>query len=849
MKKIRIRVLSLLMAILTAFMLVPVTASAEETVSDLRATITLPAAGETPVFTGTSGDSTKYYVNDVIFEDENNNPLGSSDKFEMGKTYYVYVHFKPNDGYALDPNGTAKINNRSAVRWAIYGDNSLLYQIEYTVPEEVHNYITDVHIGFDFRSVQVRTDLTGRQVSSALKKALTGVNEGVHFDQSCTYLVRRLSDSGGTYYEPMVNSDELIDPSDTFFYRINLEDDDDHEWDPDNLPYVTIDASPMSEIAFVQWYDDDRSSVDVFVSVDVTNSNYVCDLDVTPKHQKIKKGSSYQFNAEVEGSVSAVNWSLSDKNSSNTYVTDSGMVYIGTDETAEEITLTATSVFNTRISEKVYIEVTNEDVYIMSVKITPKTASVKCGNEIDLVAEVVGTDDHTLEWEIFGNNSYLTMLNTASTPHVYLQIAEEETASSVTVRATSVKDPSKYDEAVITVIPPDLIHEASVTFDMKAVTINETVTGKDVSSQLKTALEKASTSDNIHIDLNCSYLVKKEGSSFTKLENSTDKLNKTDEYYLLINLEENAGFQFDKDMLPSVELNGKPATVTDWYSGEHSSVNIYLRVFVDRLKAPSLSAQNVYGSGIKLSWNSVENATVYAVYRKNGSEFIVIHMTPNLSFTDTIMKGGEKHTYYVEALNTSTGNISEPSNEASMTYNPFKDVKTSESYFKHLMWAYNNEVIKGTTATTFNPKGNCKRCDLAVMLYRMYGKPSISGMNNPFSDVKSSDYFYSAVVWASNKGYIKGLSGTTKFNPQGTITRQDMVVILWRINGSKVVDIENPFTDVKEGHYAYKAIMWAYDKKITSGTSATTFAPTANCQRYQLAVFLHKFNDIEHVIS
>ena len=157
-------------------------------------------------------------------------------------------------------------------------------------------------------------------------------------------------------------------------------------------------------------------------------------------------------------------------------------------------------------------------------------------------------------------------------------------------------------------------------------------------------------------------------------------------------------------------------------------------------------------------------------------------------------------------------------------------------------------MIQGTTADTFGPDEACRRCDLAVMLYRMYGKPSISGMSIPFTDVKSSDYYYSAVVWAYNKGYIKGTSATT-FKPKGSITRQDMVVILWRMNGSPKVNVENPFTDVDESSYAYKAIMWAYKNKITSGTSATKFSPKNNCLRYQLAVFLHKFNDIVHVIA
>ncbi len=254
------------------------------------------------------------------------------------------------------------------------------------------------------------------------------------------------------------------------------------------------------------------------------------------------------------------------------------------------------------------------------------------------------------------------------------------------------------------------------------------------------------------------------------------------------------------------------------------------------------------GTGVKITWTDIEEAEGYRLYREIGLDtWTLINESDQKEYLDEkSIVPGETYSYKVECY--VGGDTGEASLTKSIVINPFKDVKTSSSYFKHLMWAYNNGVISGTSTTTFSPNADCTRGQLAVMLYRMYGKPSTSGMSIPFTDVKTSDYFYKAVVWAYNKGYIKGTS-TTTFKPNGSITRQDMVVILWRINGSKVVDIENPFTDVKEGHYAYKAIMWAYKNKITSGTSATTFAPTANCQRYQLAVFLHKFNDIEHVIS
>ena len=331
-----------------------------------------------------------------------------------------------------------------------------------------------------------------------------------------------------------------------------------------------------------------------------------------------------------------------------------------------------------------------------------------------------------------------------------------------------------------------------------------------------------------------------------------------DRYYLFVRLRiqdttrifdcnPNIGYHYFGELT----LNGKDVSRDlDSFDVTSDKKQIDLIITVDfsiKLESPTVTAKNVYGEGIKLSWDPVSGATRYFVLRKE-PDFdwpMGLGHTTDTTFTDTEAKMGVSYIYYVRAQ-CDTGS-SENSEGKTIVYNPFKDVKTSASYFKHLAWAYNNDVIKGTSATTFNPNGDCKRCDLAVMLYRMYGKPSVSGQSIPFTDVKSSDYYYKAVVWAYNQGYIKGTS-STKFNPKGSITRQDMVVILWRMNGSPKVNIDNPFTDVSEDSYAYKAIMWAYKNKITSGTSSDKFSPKSNCLRYQLAVFLNKFNNIVHVI-
>ena len=176
--------------------------------------------------------------------------------------------------------------------------------------------------------------------------------------------------------------------------------------------------------------------------------------------------------------------------------------------------------------------------------------------------------------------------------------------------------------------------------------------------------------------------------------------------------------------------------------------------------------------------------------------------------------------------------------------NPFIDVADSNSYYKYVMWAYENGIVKGTSATTFSPNADCTRGQFALMLYRLAGKPDVSGVENPFKDVKKSDSYYKAILWAYNAGIIKGTSATT-FNPAGSVTRGQIVLMLYRMAGKpEVTNTTNPFTDVSKADSCYKAVLWAVEQGITKGTSATTFSPNKNCTRYQLVTFLYRFNDL-----
>ena len=105
--------------------------------------------------------------------------------------------------------------------------------------------------------------------------------------------------------------------------------------------------------------------------------------------------------------------------------------------------------------------------------------------------------------------------------------------------------------------------------------------------------------------------------------------------------------------------------------------------------------------------------------------------------------------------------------------------------------------------------------------------------------MQAGSYYYDAVLWAVEEGITSGTSATT-FAPNATVTRGQTVTFLHRANGSPAASGSSPFTDVASGTYYTAAVQWAVAEGVTSGTSATTFAPDAPCTRAQIVTFLYR---------
>ena len=176
--------------------------------------------------------------------------------------------------------------------------------------------------------------------------------------------------------------------------------------------------------------------------------------------------------------------------------------------------------------------------------------------------------------------------------------------------------------------------------------------------------------------------------------------------------------------------------------------------------------------------------------------------------------------------------------------NPFIDVKQGAYYYDPVLWAVNHQpqITNGTAANAFSPDATCTRGQVVTFLWRAKGCPDPKSTNNPFTDVKEGAYYYKAVLWANENDITNG-TGATTFSPESPCTRAHVVTFLWRTANKPAAGNSNPFKDVPAGQYYTDAVLWAvnHNPQITNGTGADTFSPNAPCTRGQIVTFLYRY--------
>ena len=171
---------------------------------------------------------------------------------------------------------------------------------------------------------------------------------------------------------------------------------------------------------------------------------------------------------------------------------------------------------------------------------------------------------------------------------------------------------------------------------------------------------------------------------------------------------------------------------------------------------------------------------------------------------------------------------------------PFIDIPVGSWYEDAVAWAVDKGITSGVSATTFDPNGICSRAQIVAFLWRAAGSPEPKTNTMPFTDVKADSYYHDAVLWAVEQGITAGTSATT-FAPDLNCSRAQIVTFLYRAAGSPAVSGSPAFSDVAPDAYYAKAVKWAQANGITSGIGGGLFGSDNDCTRAQIVTFIYRY--------
>ena len=185
--------------------------------------------------------------------------------------------------------------------------------------------------------------------------------------------------------------------------------------------------------------------------------------------------------------------------------------------------------------------------------------------------------------------------------------------------------------------------------------------------------------------------------------------------------------------------------------------------------------------------------------------------------------------------------------EAPVSGLPFGDVKTADWFYNDVKYVYEKGMMAGTAADVFAPNATTTRAMIVTILYRLEGSPAVTG-TSAFVDVPAGQWYTDAVNWAAANQIVKGTSATT-FAPNASITREQMAAILYRYaqykgyDVTKKADLSGYSDNSQVSAYAKDALAWANAAKLINGVTNTTLAPQGNATRAQVSAILHRFCD------
>ncbi len=553
-------------------------------------------------------------------------------------------------------------------------------------------------------------------------------------------------------------------------------------------------------------------------------------VTVDPDTAEVEVGETQQFTATVTGTGDYYNrsvvWTVSDSSNAGTFISSNGVLTVATDETATTLTVTATAVGDSDIYATATVTVT-QPATITGVTVTPADATVEAGKTQQFTATVRGTGNFSdkVTWTVEGNESEKTTIENG-----FLTVATGETATTLTVTATAADDDTKSDTATVTVTQPATI--TGVTVDPATATVEA---GK---TQEFTA--KVEGTGDVSQDVTWS--VEGKNSTSTTISATGLLTVAADETAATLTVTATAVGNSGKSATAKVTVT-PPATITGVTVDPATAT-------VEAGKTQQFTA-TVTGTGDyneKVTWTVSGNNSTGTTISEDGVLNIAANETAE-ELTVTATAAGDSNKSGTATVTVTHPDPDEPWNPGGGTtgnrycYLTFETRGGSEIDSLRVKLGetvsldeYLSERAGFDFAGWYSDDSFAERVD---ELY-MNGSKTVYAAWEPFDDSGRGDWFYDNVVYVYENGLMDGVSDTL-FDPDGTVTRAQLVTMLWRLDGEPSVNYALPFTDVSGGEWYAEAVRWAAGEGIVNGVSETEFAPNAAVTREQLAAILHRY--------
>ena len=623
----------------------------------------------------------------------------------------------------------------------------------------------------------------------------------------------------------------------------------------------------------------------------------VTGVTVTPAAVEVNKESSQQFYATVNGDNEPPQehiWSVAGSDGSSS-INENGLLTIGAEETAQTLTVMASSIALSTKHDSAVVTITVEKVeaVVLAVTVLPDTATVEKGKSqlFEAIVAIQGDAEQAVDWTVNSSNVF-----TSIDENGLLTVGPNESAVTLTITATSKSDKTKLGTATVTIenAPPTLKAPSIQTGSLPDGNVG-TVYGEGLTADGDETIFWSVTNGKLPTGL----ILSRTGViSGTPTENAVfiftvearnsagaDSKEYTVEIHTIYNIKFNANGGEVSPEFGVTEADAKLGSLPTptranyrfeaWFTAESGGDEVTTdTVFVGDTEIfarwiPVRSGQTNIGGpskndpendGSKVEIGDVENGAVEVDNKEpKPGDKVNIDVKPDEGYKvgDVTVKdeegnelpvtknedGGYSFIYGGNKVKIEVRFI--PLGDDPAGWNPFIDIKESDWFHDDVKYVWGEGLMLGTSSNTFAPQSSTTRAMVVTILWRLEGEPAPDG-NCPFTDV-TADWYANAVTWASENGIVEGY-GEGLFWPELSITREQLATILYRYADWKGLDISAgkytspPFEDVSEiSGYAILAMRWAYASGLLKGRTESTIVPDGTATRAELAAILHRF--------